>query len=381
MSKTRYSTERLSRYLKGGYVIETENDQFLILVKRRKVGVFWNLLLTVLTGGLWLVVWGLRLIFRNSIVKMYKGEEPIQKQSWLTNVVVGSFLHVKALTSRGKLLLAAFAAGIIVIAFTAGIVAQTNEENLAKASNYATHQSVLETKVPQAVCSAVEKIFDRGSTVTFAKNNQARAKKAAMSLTKWNADSYVAKSNWVLPASAMILEFEIEQENLTNKLLEDRVKTLKVREAEFGLNQQDGSWGDRFRIFVVENCNLEEKASTAKEKISDVSSAALLIQAKANSKPWYPKGFEETGFPGFAFQNISNQGCSYSFGSCARFKIVSKTSCPSNLYVRTNHLVNGEVDDWSNDTATVAAGQVAIMETAFSSNYSGTWQFVEIKCY
>jgi hypothetical protein len=37
--------------------------------------------------------------------------------------------------------------------------------------------------------------------------------------------------------------------------------------------------------------------------------------------------------------------------------------------------------DWSNDTATVRAGQVALMETTFSYSGGGNWEFAEISCY
>lgn len=136
-------------------------------------------------------------------------------------------------------------------------------------------------------------------------------------------------------------------------------------------------WFEFFFERMTDTC----KWGSTVKKIASYDAKLAKVDDLSKSIPWYPKGFKETGFEGFAYKNISNQGCTYSFGSCAKFKIVSRTDCPTNLYVRTNHLVNGEVDDWSNDTATVAAGQVAIMETSFSSDYSGSWQFVEINCY
>jgi hypothetical protein len=381
MPNVLYSNESLSRYLKSGYFIESENEELAILVKRRKVGVFWNLVLTLLTGGVWLFVWIPRLIFKNSVVRLYKGEIPEKQAGWISRLTDQGIDKFQGLSSRGKLITGGAVAILLVFFFISGNISQNNKENLAKAANYATHQELLETPIEPALCGAIERTLETGAAVTFAKKNQARATKASNSLTEWNADAYLVKSDWVIPASKLMLDFETEIEGTTNKSLTSRIKFLKNSDAQIGLDELDGTWGDNFRLFVIEDCGLDDKASKAKDLISKVSIAASVIQAKASSKPWYPKGFEETGFEGFAYQNISNQGCRYSFGSCAKFKIVSKTDCPTNLYVRTNHLVDGEVDDWSNDTATVAAGQVAVMETTFNSDYAGSWQFVEITCY
>jgi hypothetical protein len=142
-----------------------------------------------------------------------------------------------------------------------------------------------------------------------------------------------------------------------------------------------GDWGRQFSAEMLDSCSLTSKFEKIKTIISAFQSEKDAVYALSLQIPWYPEGFEETGFPGFAYQNISNQGCTYSFGRCAKFKIVSQTDCPSNLYVRTNSLSNGVVVDWSNDTAVVRAGQIAIMETSFTSDEGRQWEFVEINCY
>lgn len=383
MPNALYSKESLSRYLKSGYVIESENDELAILVKRRKVGTFWNLILTLITGGVWLLVWIPRFIFRNSVVRLYKDEIPAKQTGWLSGLANLGIVKFQALSSRGKLITSGAVAILLVFFFISGNVSQNNEENLAKAANYATHQELLETPVEPAYCGALERILETGAAVTFAKKNQTRATKASNSLTEWNADAYLVKSDWVVPASKLMLDFEVELEGSSNKLLAARINALKDRSAQVGLNELDGTWGDSFRLFAIEDCGLGDKASKAKNQISEVSAAASVIQVKASSKPWYPKGFEEvSGYPGFAYLNISNQGCSYSFGSCAKFKIVSQTGCPKSLYVETNLESGGAVVDWSNDTARgLGANQVAIMETNFSSEGSGNWRIVDLSCY
>lgn len=381
MPNVLYSNESLSRYLKNGFVIESETDEIAILVKRRKVGVFWNLVLTLLTGGFWLLVWIPRLIFRNSVVRLYKNSLPQKAPGFLGRLINQGLDKFQSLSIKGKLITVGGLGLVLLFFIISGSATQKAEIVETQASDYSTYKSSLESPVDVSTCTAVESVLESGEAATFAKKNLARATKAADTLTVWNADSYLAKSDWVGPAVRLMDDLEAELEAETNPLLKTRIKGLDAPEAEAGLEKIDGTWGDRFRSFVISDCDLEEIATNTRTSISEVVSASGVIQYKASSKPWYPKGFEETGFEGFAFQNISNQGCRYSFGSCAKFKIVSKTDCPTNLYVKTNHLVNGEVDDWSNDTATVSAGQVAIMETTFNSDYSGSWQFVEINCY
>jgi hypothetical protein len=139
---------------------------------------------------------------------------------------------------------------------------------------------------------------------------------------------------------------------------------------------------ENFSKHVLKSCGLEDAIKENGEIIRAFDKSNASIVSLAQQKPWYPKGFVEvSGYPGFAYKN-SPRSCSYSFGgSCAIFEIVSKTGCPSNLYVQTNLLSGGTVVDWSNDTAIVRAGQIALMETTFTRGYGATWEFAEISCY
>lgn len=381
MPNAQFSNESVSRYLKSGYTIQAENDEVVILVKRRKVGIFWNLVLTLLTGGFWLLVWIPRLIFRSSVVRLYKSEIPTKQTGLLLDMAEKVAAKFKGSSPEGKLIAAGALVALLAISLISGNMSPDSEANLAEKNAYTTHQDQLETGIEPSYCNDLKATIEGGAAVTFASKNLALATRSAKTLTVWNAGAYLLNSDWVSSAGKLLSDFEAEQEATTNRLLTTRVKALNDTSAVAGLKELDGIWGDRFRQFAVIDCGLAETVSSAEKQIYAVATAARAIQVKADSKPWYPKGFEETGFPGFAYKNISNQGCSYSFGSCAKFKIVSNTDCPSNLYVQTNHLVNGEVDDWSNDTATVMAGQVAVMETTFNSDNAGAWQFAKINCY
>lgn len=383
MKNSTYSNESVARYIKNGYAIETENEDLAILVKRRKVGIFWNLVLSLLTGGFWLLVWIPRLIFRNAVVKLYKGQIP-EKQPGVTSKIADLGLErFQNLSARGKLIIFGTAVLAIAVFFISGSVTKNNAEIDAKNAKYETHSSLLESKIQPSTCSAIKQVLLNGNAVTFANRYVGRVSKISKNLTVWNAESYLLKSDWIKPSETLMLEFETEQKQITNKLLADRLTKLDPKSQSVGTSELDGTWGDNFRLFAIGDCLLGEIESKSKGKIIEVATAASVIQVKASSKPWFPMGYQEAvGFPGFAFQNISNQGCSYSFGSCAKFKIVSQKGCPESLYVETNLEANGEVIDWSNDTARgLRPGQVALMETTFSSERSGSWSIVKISCY
>ncbi len=381
MPNVQYSNEILSSYLKKGFTVQSDNDEAVILVKRRKVGIFWNLVFTFLTGGAWLLIWIPRLIFRNSAVTLYKGfqsERSVERSSQLLDLIVDKF---QGLSSRNKLVAAGALCLALIVLVSASNISQTIQDAEAKGADYSTYKLELETTIDKPTCSLVAQVLRSGATASFATKNLERATRAAKNLTPWNATDYLASNSWITVASQLSSKLEQELEAVTNPVLTTRIRSLKDAPAENDVQPLGNAWGDRFRSFVVSDCGQAKTLISANTKIAQVYGAAKEIQNKAAAKPWYPKDFKETGIEGFAYKNISNQGCTYSFGSCAKFKIVSRTDCPSNLYVRTNHLVNGEVDDWSNDTATVTAGQVAIMETTFSSDKAGAWQFVEITCY
>jgi hypothetical protein len=46
----------VSRYAGKGYAVESASNGQAVLSKRSRIGWFWNIVLSVLTGGLWLIV-------------------------------------------------------------------------------------------------------------------------------------------------------------------------------------------------------------------------------------------------------------------------------------------------------------------------------------
>lgn len=49
-----------------GYAVETMSPGFAVLVRRKRLGIFWNLVLTIVTGGLWLIVIAIRMFNRKA---------------------------------------------------------------------------------------------------------------------------------------------------------------------------------------------------------------------------------------------------------------------------------------------------------------------------
>lgn len=53
-------------YVRQGYTVETQSATTASLSKKKRIGWFWNIILTLLTGGLWLIVIIVRLVNRKN---------------------------------------------------------------------------------------------------------------------------------------------------------------------------------------------------------------------------------------------------------------------------------------------------------------------------
>ncbi|MDQ0735319.1 hypothetical protein [Arthrobacter agilis] len=51
-------------YVRRGYAVESRTNTQAVMAKKRRIGWFWNILLSIVTGGLWLIVVIVRLINR-----------------------------------------------------------------------------------------------------------------------------------------------------------------------------------------------------------------------------------------------------------------------------------------------------------------------------
>lgn len=56
----------VARLVSQGYAVEARTESQAILVKKRRIGLFWNVVLSVITSGIWLIVIAYRLINRKA---------------------------------------------------------------------------------------------------------------------------------------------------------------------------------------------------------------------------------------------------------------------------------------------------------------------------
>jgi len=48
--------QAVAEHVNKGWAIESRTDTQVVLTKKARIGWFWNIALTLLTGGLWLIV-------------------------------------------------------------------------------------------------------------------------------------------------------------------------------------------------------------------------------------------------------------------------------------------------------------------------------------
>lgn len=56
----------IANWVRRGWVVQSLNGAQVVLYKEKRIGWFWNLILTLITGGLWAIVWIIRIINRKT---------------------------------------------------------------------------------------------------------------------------------------------------------------------------------------------------------------------------------------------------------------------------------------------------------------------------
>jgi len=56
--------QAVAKHVSQGWAIESRTETQAVLTRKPKLGWFWNILLTVITGGLWLIVVFFKLVNR-----------------------------------------------------------------------------------------------------------------------------------------------------------------------------------------------------------------------------------------------------------------------------------------------------------------------------
>jgi len=193
----------------------------------------------------------------------------------------------------------------------------------------------------------------------------------------WDTKDFKAKNNsWFYRDSSYdVIQGKISSSIDTNsQSLFDRFADGKYSGA---YTKNSLQWNADLFVIATTDCNFTSTLDNLLNYDSALSEAKNVL---ANA-PWYPRGFSEfSDFPGIAYKPYRNYYCSYSFGTCAKFQIISNSSCQSNLYVEANLTVGGSVVDWGNDSTSLGAYQIAEMEIYFSTDRSGTYEITTINC-
>lgn len=58
--------QKVAEYVAKGYAVESRTESQSVMTKKKNIGWMWNILLTVLTGGLWLIVVFFKLVNRKT---------------------------------------------------------------------------------------------------------------------------------------------------------------------------------------------------------------------------------------------------------------------------------------------------------------------------
>lgn len=62
--------QAVAEYVRDGWAVESRTDTQAVVSKKQRIGWFWNIVLSVLTGGIWLIVVVFKLVNRKVVRKV-----------------------------------------------------------------------------------------------------------------------------------------------------------------------------------------------------------------------------------------------------------------------------------------------------------------------
>ncbi len=74
-TRTQILNAEVAKYAKHGWSVETASAGQAVLSKNKRIGWFWNLILVILTGGLWLIYVVYRALNRKKITAIITVDE------------------------------------------------------------------------------------------------------------------------------------------------------------------------------------------------------------------------------------------------------------------------------------------------------------------
>lgn len=132
-----------------------------------------------------------------------------------------------------------------------------------------------------------------------------------------------------------------------------------------------------------ETGNLSKATPSAQQTTKKATTTATPKATRTTVEDWWPAGFRELNYY-TAYKPLEDMDCDYSSAhGCYQIYVVTNQDC--NLFLDVNFEVDGVVVDNSLDSATVKAGQQAIMTFASfkTPNYSGKKlvRITDVTCY
>ena len=378
--------DAIELYLRMGYHVEVDSDREVILVKVRKVGTFWNLILTIATFGAWAAVWILLFITRRKVVRITllpSGRWGVEEKG--LDAARKKALELRESRRLGNAMKALGAALVLLLAGSF-VVSTTLSDERSKAIEAVTSQkifSLASKSLGPSICSKIRESWAQDSGLQWANKYIGASANAVKKLTKWSGKEFVERNPWTQRIPESVEQFTDTTDSVIRgefkAALEDLGHSFEVNAIQSASKTTVGE----LRNLTLEYCKLQQEFQVHMQSLQDFEVNISEINLVADSYPWYPKGYEEiAGFPGFAYKNKAGNPCDYG-ASCASFGIVSEVSCPSMLYAEVNMMdSSGAVVDWSNDTVQgLMAGQVARMAAnSYADNFT-RWRFTKISCY
>jgi hypothetical protein len=279
----------------------------------------------------------------------------------------------KPISGRTKKVIAGVLSLVMVSAVAGVAIVRANAPKIFAETLSADEQR----QVAARICDSVLSDIQNTSDFLFARVVNSRINSLnSVGSDFWDMKDFKQRNNsWFYRASAYdALQTEISSSIDSNaQALFDRFADGKYASA---YTKNMIAWNSDLFYIATNDCSFQKELDLLL-RYDNVLSEAKTTLANA---PWYPRGFTEySEYPGFAYK--PNRGyCSYSWGSCAKFLIISNSSCQSNLYIQANLLAGGSVVDWGNDSVSVGAYQIADIEITFTSERSGTYEITAINC-
>lgn len=208
------------------------------------------------------------------------------------------------------------------------------------------------------------------NAVTYAPSRKARSRLAA---NTWY-------QSWTPPSFSDGIFYYSVNDTLGEAIEAEIGKSEKIMASE--TTEFFSYWEDDIEAAALKACNIKSINAKYATLEAEYTTAKAAAQANADSAPWYPESYTEwSDDPNVAYDWVSGS-CDYGT-RCSHVRVVTRTGCPTNLYVEANFENDyGTVIDWTNDTASyLGAGDSAYLTLSSYDDYAETTKLTKISCY